>query len=156
MKTNNLRILQKAYAYLQTMIKTPIKFQKDRSKTVKELGSQGTYFTRNHASPIMHYGKPNTMSPSFSSKMRGTTKRSEEESSVGEALALAFHWTCFCSALLVIFALYSPAPLEDLWYGSRTTMKMLYAKDFLWRKWTRGKKGWRDIERQKSLQYLLY
>ena len=38
-------------------------------------------------------------------------EKSEEESSVGNALALAFHCACFCSALLILFALYSPAPL---------------------------------------------
>ena len=38
-------------------------------------------------------------------------ERSEEESYVGDALALAFRWARFCSASLVIFASYSPAPL---------------------------------------------
>ena len=37
-------------------------------------------------------------------------ERSEEESSVGDALALAFR-ARFCSALLILFASYSPAPL---------------------------------------------
>ena len=37
--------------------------------------------------------------------------RSEEESSVGDALALAFRCARFCSALLILFASYSPAPL---------------------------------------------
>ena len=37
-------------------------------------------------------------------------ERSEEESSVGDALALAFHCAGFCSASLILFALYSPAP----------------------------------------------
>ena len=31
---NNFRILKKQYAYLQTILKTPIKFQKDWPKTV--------------------------------------------------------------------------------------------------------------------------
>ena len=38
-------------------------------------------------------------------------ERSEEESSVGDALALAFCCACFSSASLILFALYSPAPL---------------------------------------------
>ena len=38
-------------------------------------------------------------------------ERSEEESSVGDALALAFRCAHFCSAPLVLFASYSPAPL---------------------------------------------
>ena len=40
-------------------------------------------------------------------------ERSEEESSVGDALALAFRCARFCSASLILFASYSPAPL--LW-----------------------------------------
>ena len=31
---NNLRIISKSHAYLQTMYKTPVKFQKNRYKTV--------------------------------------------------------------------------------------------------------------------------
>ena len=38
-------------------------------------------------------------------------EKSEEESSVGDALALAFHCAHFCLALLILFASYSPAPL---------------------------------------------
>ena len=38
-------------------------------------------------------------------------ERSEEESSVGDALALAFRYARFCSASLILFAFYSPAPL---------------------------------------------
>ena len=38
-------------------------------------------------------------------------ERSEEESSVGDALALAFRCARFCSALPILFASYSPAPL---------------------------------------------
>ena len=38
-------------------------------------------------------------------------ERSEEESSVGEALALAFRCARFCWASLILFASYSPAPL---------------------------------------------
>ena len=38
-------------------------------------------------------------------------ERSEEESSIGDALALAFRCARFCSASLILFASYSPAPL---------------------------------------------
>ena len=38
-------------------------------------------------------------------------ERSGEESSVGDALALAFCCARFCSALLILFASYLPAPL---------------------------------------------
>ena len=38
-------------------------------------------------------------------------ERSEEESSFRDALALAFRCARFCSASLIFFALYSPAPL---------------------------------------------
>ena len=38
-------------------------------------------------------------------------ERSEEKSSVGDALALAFRYARFCSASLIVFASYSPAPL---------------------------------------------
>ena len=38
-------------------------------------------------------------------------ERSEEESSVGNALALALRFARFCSASLILFASYSPAPL---------------------------------------------
>ena len=38
-------------------------------------------------------------------------ERSEEESSVGDALALAFRCARFCSASLILFASYSPATL---------------------------------------------
>ena len=33
----NFRILKKPHAYLQTMVKTPVKFQKDWPKTVGEV-----------------------------------------------------------------------------------------------------------------------
>ena len=33
-KKNNFRILRKQYAYLQTILKTTVKFQKDSPKTV--------------------------------------------------------------------------------------------------------------------------
>ena len=38
-------------------------------------------------------------------------ERSEEESSVGDALALVFRRARFCSALLILFTSYSPVPL---------------------------------------------
>ena len=38
-------------------------------------------------------------------------ERSEEESSVGDALALAFCCARFCSASQILFAPYSPGPL---------------------------------------------
>ena len=37
-------------------------------------------------------------------------KKSEEESSIGDALALAFRCGRFCSASLILLASYSPAP----------------------------------------------
>ena len=46
---NYFRILKKPYAHLQTILKTPVKFQKDRSKTVG--GVKGTKYllkTQNH------------------------------------------------------------------------------------------------------------
>ena len=39
------------------------------------------------------------------------TREVEEESSVGDAVALAFRCARFCSASLILFASYSPAPL---------------------------------------------
>ena len=38
-------------------------------------------------------------------------ERSKEESSVGDALALAFRCARFCLTSLILFASYSPAPL---------------------------------------------
>ena len=38
-------------------------------------------------------------------------ERSEEESSVGDAVALAVRCARFCLASLILFASYSPAPL---------------------------------------------
>ena len=39
---NNFSILKKTYAYLQTILKAPVKFQKDRLKTV--VGVTGTRY----------------------------------------------------------------------------------------------------------------
>ena len=47
---NNFRILKEPHAYLQTILKAPVKFQKDRTKTVG--GVKGTRYLlkiRNHA-----------------------------------------------------------------------------------------------------------
>ena len=43
--------------------------------------------------------------------LQAEQERSEEESSVGDALALAFRCAHFCLASLILFASYSPAPL---------------------------------------------
>ena len=40
---NNFRILKKQYAYLQTILKAPVKFQKDWPKTVGGVAGEGTY-----------------------------------------------------------------------------------------------------------------
>ena len=47
--------------------------------------------------------------PNLSSKL--PVAGSEEESSVDDALALASRYARFCSASLILFASYSPAPL---------------------------------------------
>ena len=86
---NYFRILKKPHAYLQTILKTPVKFQKDRTETVG--GVKGTKYllkTRNHAPRTTRHapratrhaprttphGKPKTVSLHFSSKRRGTTR----------------------------------------------------------------------------------
>ena len=53
------------------------------------------------------------MRPSFALNclLQIEQERSEEESFVGDALALAFRCTRFCSASLILFASYSPSPL---------------------------------------------
>ena len=57
---NYFRILKKPHAYLQTILKTPVKFQKDRTETVG--GVKGTKYllkTRNHAPrPTRHAPRP--------------------------------------------------------------------------------------------------
>ena len=77
---NYFRILKKPHAYLHTILKTPVKFQKDWTETVG--GVKGTKYplkTRNHAPRTTHHapratrhGKPKTVSLHFSSKRRGT------------------------------------------------------------------------------------
>ena len=37
---NNFRILKKQYAYLQTILKAPVKFEKDWTKTVGRVASR--------------------------------------------------------------------------------------------------------------------
>ena len=53
---NNFRILKKTHAYLQTILKAPVRFQKDRTKTVG--GVTGTRYLqkiRNHAPRATHH-----------------------------------------------------------------------------------------------------
>ena len=87
---NYFRILKKPHAYLQTILKTPVKFQKDRTETVGEVkGTKYPLKTRNHAprttrhapratrhaprpTPHANSRKPKTVSLHFSSKRRGT------------------------------------------------------------------------------------
>ena len=40
---NKFRILKKQYAYLQTILKAPLKFEKDWPKTVGGVVAEGTY-----------------------------------------------------------------------------------------------------------------
>ena len=40
---NYFRILKKPHAYLQAILKTHVKFQKDPPKTVRGVKGQGTY-----------------------------------------------------------------------------------------------------------------
>ena len=64
---------EKPHAHLQTILKTPVKFQKDQTKTVG--GVKGTKYllkTRDHAPRATPHGKPKTVSLHFSSKRRGT------------------------------------------------------------------------------------
>ena len=44
MLKNNLRNISKPHAYLQTMYKTPVKFQKNRYKTVGGVAQQGAHY----------------------------------------------------------------------------------------------------------------
>ena len=58
---NYFRILKKPHAYLQTILKTPVKFQKDRTETVG--GVKGTKYplkTRNHAPRAMRHAPRTT------------------------------------------------------------------------------------------------
>ena len=74
----NLRIISKLYAHLQTLKKAPVKFQKDRHKTIGELRTQGTYCKGGggtggggRTTEPLNYGKPNTMSHAFLRKGGG-------------------------------------------------------------------------------------
>ena len=67
----NLRIISKLHTHLQTMTKAPVKFQKDRQKSVGEVAYTGYLLLEG----VQNHGKPNTMSPRFSSKRRGTTNQ---------------------------------------------------------------------------------
>ena len=73
---NYFRILKKPHAYLQTILNTSVKFQKDRTETVG--GVKGTKYllkTRNHAPRATRHRKPKTVSLHFSSKRRGTIRK---------------------------------------------------------------------------------
>ena len=84
---NYFRILKKTHAHLQTILKTPVKFQKDRTETVG--GVKGTKYplkTRNHAPRTTRHaprttphGKPKTVSLHFSSKRRGTKNKKNKQ-----------------------------------------------------------------------------
>ena len=69
---NNFRILKKTHAYLQTILKAPVKFQKDRTKTVG--GVKGTRYLlkiRNHAPRTTHHAPrkaKNSVPPLFFEK----------------------------------------------------------------------------------------
>ena len=69
---NNFRILKKLYAYLQTILKAPVKFQKDQTKTVG--GVKGTRYLlkiRNHAPHATHHAPQkakNSVPPLFFEK----------------------------------------------------------------------------------------
>ena len=55
-KKNNFMILKKTHTHLQTILKTPVKFQKDGTKTVG--GVKGTKYLlkiRNHAPRTTHH-----------------------------------------------------------------------------------------------------
>ena len=75
---NNLRIISKLNAHLQTMAKAHVKVQDDRHKTVGGVARRrylllggwggGGGEPRNHR-------KPNTLSPRFPSKRQGTTNQ---------------------------------------------------------------------------------
>ena len=68
----NLRIISKPYAHLQTMTNTLVKFQKNGLKTVGGVAHTRYLLLEGGTEPHNH-GKPNTISPRFSSKRLGTT-----------------------------------------------------------------------------------
>ena len=60
---NNFRILKNPHAYLQATLKAPVKFQKDRTKTVGRVkGTRYLLKIRNHAPSTMHHGPCTTES----------------------------------------------------------------------------------------------
>ena len=102
---NYFRILKKPHAYLHTILKTPVKFQKDWTETVG--GVKGTKYplkTRNHAPRATRHaprathhaprttphGKPKTVSLHFSSKRRGTTNQHQHTTFYFLSLLLSF------------------------------------------------------------------
>ena len=74
---NYFRILKKPHAHLQTILKTPVKFHKDRTKTVG--GVKGTKYLqkiRNHAPRTTHHAPrktKNSVPPLFFEKAEDTT-----------------------------------------------------------------------------------
>ena len=69
---NNFRILKKPHAYLQTILKAPVKFQKDPTETVGGVkGTRDLLKFRNHAPCTTHHGKPKTVTLCFFSKRQG-------------------------------------------------------------------------------------
>ena len=70
---NYFRILKKSHAHFQTIFKTPVKFQKDWTKTVGWVkGTKYLLKTRHHTPRTTPHGKTKTVSLHFSSKRRGT------------------------------------------------------------------------------------
>ena len=76
---NYFRILKKPHAYLQTILKTPVKFQKDQTETVG--GVKGTKYllkTRNHALRATHHAPrktKNSVPPLFFEKAGDKNKK---------------------------------------------------------------------------------
>ena len=92
---NYFRILKKTHAYLQTILKTPVKFQKDWTETVG--GVKGTKYllkTRNHAPRATPHGKPKTVSLHFSSKRRGTKKKQKKKHYTHTHKDMDYKYTC--------------------------------------------------------------
>ena len=128
---NYFRILKKPHAYLHTILKTPVKFQKDWTETVG--GVKGTKYplkTRNHAPRTTRHaprtthhaprtthhaprttphGKPKTVSLHFSSKRRGTKKKSKKEKKCCKKF-FCKPLSCF---ILILFLFFKEANSED-------------------------------------------
>ena len=93
---NYFRILKKPHAYLQTILKTPVKFQKDRTETVG--GVKGTKYllkTRNHAPRAMRHAPrktKNSVPPLFFEKAGDKKKSTKEGRKISRLLMLlSFH-----------------------------------------------------------------